>query len=464
MYPPNKKIPFENYRYIQLEMDETFMEHSRIQMMASAENKKSSIIEMFGALSSLMLMMKQNLESPEIEQLKRDGQFDLVVFGAFFNDFQLGLAAHFKCPSVIISGTPAFKYLRDLVGAPSSVSYVRFQMMSDSTSIMTFKDRMKNYLIETAEAVVTNLIEYFYIEPVYNELFPSTTYPTFSEAKKNVSLIFVNSHISQGNAPATMPSIIEVSGIQVKEKPDPLPNDVQKWLDDAEHGAIFFSLGSNIKSSQISSDKLQFILSAFAKLKQRILWKWEDDELPNKPDNVMIGKWLPQDDILAHKNIRVFFSHCGKGSVNEAKYHGVPILGMAMFGDQPANLVAIREEGWAVALDYGTLTEDSLTAGLNEILNNSAYRNVVKTAADLYRDRPEHPLEKAVYWVEYVLRHKGAKHLQSHAVHMNWFQLNSYDVKIVIFGTIYLSWKCLRVLFDFVVKIIFSFRRKFKKD
>lgn len=44
--------------------------------------------------------------------------------------------------------------------------------------------------------------------------------------------------------------------------------------------------------------KVDMFLNAFRKLKQRILWKWEDEHLPNKPENVMIKNWLPQNAIL----------------------------------------------------------------------------------------------------------------------------------------------------------------------
>lgn len=54
-------------------------------------------------------------------------------------------------------------------------------------------------------------------------------------------------------------------------------------------------------------EKLDMFLNTFKKLKQRILWKWEDDNLPGKPNNVMTAKWLPQTDILGsyktNKNI-----------------------------------------------------------------------------------------------------------------------------------------------------------------
>jgi len=36
----------------------------------------------------------------------------------------------------------------------------------------------------------------------------------------------------------------------------------------------------------------------FAKLPIRVLWKYEE-EMPDKPDNVYISKWMPQRDILS---------------------------------------------------------------------------------------------------------------------------------------------------------------------
>lgn len=98
--------------------------------------------------------------------------------------------------------------------------------------------------------------------------------------------------------------------------------------------------------------------------------KWESDNLEGKPDNVLIGKWLPQDDILAHKNVKLFISHGGLGSAVESKYHGVPIVGIPLFGDQESNVELIMKEGWAVKVDLATLSEESLYNGISEVLNN----------------------------------------------------------------------------------------------
>jgi len=61
---------------------------------------------------------------------------------------------------------------------------------------------------------------------------------------------------------------------------------------------IYFSMGSNLRSSNFKNATTKAFLEAFSKLKQRALWKWETDSLPGQPSNVMLGKWLPQSDIL----------------------------------------------------------------------------------------------------------------------------------------------------------------------
>jgi len=48
------------------------------------------------------------------------------------------------------------------------------------------------------------------------------------------------------------------------------------------------------------------------------------------------------------------------------------------------------------------------------------------------------PLDKAVYWIEYVIRHNGAHHLKTAGNQLNWIQFLSIDVMLVILITIYL--------------------------
>jgi glucuronosyltransferase len=76
--------------------------------------------------------------------------------------------------------------------------------------------------------------------------------------------------------------------------------DLQKFLDEAKDGAIYFSLGTNVFSDHMPEEKRRAFIEAFSTLPHKILWKWESDILPGQPPNVKIGKWLPQQDILGN--------------------------------------------------------------------------------------------------------------------------------------------------------------------
>lgn len=53
-----------------------------------------------------------------------------------------------------------------------------------------------------------------------------------------------------------------------------------------------------IRADTLPIVKREALLNALSKFPQRVVWKWENDTLPNQPSNVFIKKWLPQRDIL----------------------------------------------------------------------------------------------------------------------------------------------------------------------
>lgn len=222
---------------------------------------------------------------------------------------------------------------------------------------------------------------------------------------------------------------------------------IESFIRDAEHGFLLFSMGSNLKTSEMKRDKIEIFLNVLGKLKQRVIMKYESDDLPaGKAENILMVKWLPQNDLLAQQNVRLFISHCGLGAVGEAKFHGVPILAMPIYGDQFSNARAIVADGWARQLDFDNVTEASFAEAIEEMLTNGTYTENVQRISRLYRDRPQSPLETAIYWIEYVLRHRGARHMQSATVHLNFIQRNSIDVIAVFAVGMYAAWKLIRAI------------------
>lgn len=215
--------PLKNYRYIQAEaLQEAELDSLKDTMMSNAEENKGNFLGVLPVLINSMTSTTSNLlNSPQLAALKQE-QFDLIIFGWFLNDFQIGLASHFNVPSVIISTIPNAKLMRDYVGNPAEISSVP-ALHLNLKGPMTFMQRVKNVLIHSVEFAMVHALQYFVMNPLYVEHFPPDKYPSYDEAKRNVSLVFINSHFSQGTPTALVPGLIEYSGMHIKRKPDPLP-------------------------------------------------------------------------------------------------------------------------------------------------------------------------------------------------------------------------------------------------
>jgi glucuronosyltransferase len=60
------------------------------------------------------------------------------------------------------------------------------------------------------------------------------------------------------------------------------------------------------------------------------------------------------------------------------------------------------------------------------------YRENAQRLSRIYRDQPLTPLEQAVFWTEYVIRHKGAPHMRSAVLDLTWYQYFLLDVIAVL--------------------------------
>ena len=56
----------------------------------------------------------------------------------------------------------------------------------------------------------------------------------------------------------------------------------------AKDGFIFFSLGSIVQGNTMPEKIRKIFLNVFAKLKQRVVWKWETGQMKDLPSNVMV--------------------------------------------------------------------------------------------------------------------------------------------------------------------------------
>lgn len=389
-------------------------------------------------------MTTKNVLSHEAFQklLKSNQKFDVVIVEQFWSDAIKAVAHHFKAPYITVSSMGATSWVNHLVANPSPYSYISNIFLCYSSK-MSVWERLKNTLFNIAEIINREFIFYPEQEKLMKKYFPDP--PNFYDVIYNTSLVLLNSHISTNHPVPLVPAMIDIGGYHVFP-PKPLPKDLQDFLDSSKDGVIYFSMGSNLKSKYMPEKQRKALLSVFSKLKQKVLWKFEDDNLPGKPSNVKIRTWLPQQSILAHPNVKLFITHGGLLSTTETIYHGVPVLAIPIFGDQSMNAAQIELSGFGKALKFSELNEENLKNSLDELLNNPKYKENAQMRSKVFHDRESKPRDRLVYWVEYVIRHKGAHHLRVAGIDLKWYQYLLLDIFAIILGTIIIFMKLFKVI------------------
>lgn len=135
-----------------------------ISLPGKPSETRDSIGNMFSVLPRILnqslLASHTTINHPDFRQLMKDDGFDLLVSGFFFNNFQLGLAAHFNCPSVVLSSIPNVATLNELVGQPNNINLIPSPMSGIKTGQMSFWERVVNFVTALIELGFTFYVNY----------------------------------------------------------------------------------------------------------------------------------------------------------------------------------------------------------------------------------------------------------------------------------------------------------------
>ncbi|CAL8088550.1 unnamed protein product [Orchesella dallaii] len=404
----------------------------------------------------------QVYENTEFRNLVNE-KFDLVVLNIIYNDCFAGLVHKIGSPVILVSSLPPPSQFTQMLGNHMPSSFVPIVVMSDGSDKMNFIQRTKNFLYNMYMIIVVDIWTRPPMEQIYRE-YLGQELPSVKEIlRKQVSLILMNSHFAVTAPRPLLPSVIEIGGIHCQPA-KPLPKDLEEFASGAKDGFIVFSMGSIIKASNMPESVRLAFVRTFAKLKQRVIWKWDKAEgMLDLPANVKLVKWLPQQDILGHPNIRLFITHGGLLSTEEAVYHGVPVLGMPVFVDQDANMHQAEMLGFGIKGEILDLTQDKLEPLIRRILEDPRYMSKAKELSRIFRDQPETSLERAIYYSEYVMRHKGAYHLRSGAMELNVFQYHSIDVVLLLLTVSLTTLFVLMYVVKSILKFLFSSTQSSKR-
>ena len=401
--------------------------------------KSNILYQAYNELKLYYKLTNQQLGQSEMKKLIKEGKkndYDLVILECYFFCPMMALAEIFDCPIIVLTAVEACSPLTDILGAETNPA-----IHPDKTFIpalhgrLTFFERIHAFFVHHGFHLVhkhiIGTINYF----LMRKYLPDYT-SMQGKIEDRVALIFQNSLTT---VKPILPNIIELNSMHVYP-PEPIDNsEMKNFLDASQNGVIFMCLGSFARSKDLDSRVIDTLAKTFASLPFEVLWKFEEN-LRNKSDNVMISPWLPQADILAHPNLKLFITHGGLMSTQEAIDREVPMIILPITYDQPSNANELVDKGVACKMNLYTLTKETLSEAIDEMMK-PRYRSKIRELRRLLQDQPMTSREKAAWYTEFVIRNKGAKHLTYPVRKVPFYQRHHYDIIFLMVISVYLTFK-----------------------
>lgn len=404
-------------------------------------------------ISSISNILDLELSHPEIKNILQHPEkqtFDLVIVeNHFISMFEF--ARHLKVPLLVICSSDPNALEHESVG--NYVHAVAAPLRISATyGPMNFLERLKAKSFEFVFFSMGYFMDAIYADVLTKHFGPNVR--SMYEMAGDIDMLFINVNPAFGYIRPITPKTITLGFMHITD-PEPLPKDLQTYLDGSKNGVIYCSFGTNIHSENFDVERLQIFLEAFGRLKKYdVLYKFGSDTVENKPDNVKLAKWVPQTDLLAHKNVKLFITQGGQHSIEEAIYREVPLLAVPFFGDQFSNAKRIEGRELGKWLDVEKITSDELVETIDEIITNPKYKENVVKLGKIVKDEQISPTKKAVWWTEYLIRNDGAKHLAYHGVKVPTYQIYYLDVIAAYLAILTLLYYLIKIIVRLCARLI----------
>ncbi|XP_072037321.1 UDP-glucuronosyltransferase 2B7-like [Amphiura filiformis] len=369
------------------------------------------------------------LEQDDVIKRIRDSEFDLVL-ASLGHVCPVLIAKHIDVPFVGLMQSFLPVAFAHVYHQPVDSAYMP-PAFTGWTDRMSFHQRLMSSLIS-----ILNWPS-FWNEPL--------TFPNFSQLKDqfNISrdkslmrtmgdaeLWFVMSHPALDYPRPVMPDTISIGGLTTKPS-NPLEKKFEDFMQSSgDDGVLLFTMGTTTQGA--NKEFANIFAKAFAQVPHKVIWKLSGDPPEDTPSNVMVTKWLPQNDLLGHPKTKIHVSHCGLNGVYEALYHAVPIVCIPMFGDHHDAAARVKSKGIGVEVALEGLTSAAVVDAVKTVMEDNRYRDNIQRLSAIYRDETLSPAHRCAYWMEYVVRHGSVKHLRSAAHHLNFAQYHLLDVLAVL--------------------------------
>jgi len=253
------------------------------------------------------------------------------------------------------------------------------------------------------------------------------------------SLWFYLEDISVGFAFPQMPNTLAVGDIMAGQPGKALPPELENFMSAASSdGVILVSFGSYLDF--LPPDVARRFCDAFSDGRNglRVVWKIRDKELCSfgaREGRLKLMSWVPQNDLLADPRVQLFISHGGLSSIVESVYHTKPLIIFPVAFDQPTNAAAAESKGFAIRMNIGDFSPQTLLTNIDKLLADPSYKRNARLASAILRDRLDTAAQRVSAMIDHVIKY-GDRHLRTGAYQLSTIQFFMFDIFAVLLAAV----------------------------
>lgn len=191
--------------------------------------------------------------------------------------------------------------------------------------------------------------------------------------------------------PFPVPEKVRLVGTMVPPLPQAPDDDgLQAWLSE-QKSVVYMGFGTITRLSRAEVAALVEVARRLDGAGHQVLWKLpraQQDLLPGElPENLRIESWVPsQLDVLAHPNVRAFFTHAGGNGYHEGLYFGKPLVVRPLWVDCDDQAVRGEDFGVSLTLDRPeTVAVDDVLDKVTRVLDEPSFTARAEHVAGLLR-------------------------------------------------------------------------------
>ena len=385
-----------------------------------------------------------------IEELRK-GNFSILILHNFMYADCMNLIAYKLSIPYIVYGN-FYEPINN--GIPHNPATVPDFPFTDYSSDMTFFRRVQNVILYYVKAVI---LGHLYSSDVSTKYVPEKPYISIRELRSQVQLNLLEFDVLMDYPRPALPHIKYVGGLNTGPA-KPLTPRLKSYMDSANHGVVVVSFGSLVKDMPETLSNILFsTMKQIPKLK--FIMRYGDKELEDQ--NILKLPWIPQNDLLGHENTKAIITHCGNSGQFEALYHGVPMIGLPIGGDQLYNMRRMVVRGYGLGKQVSTIKEEELYHMISEVVNNSTYKDNILRASEIFKSRSQSPSQRAAYWVDHVIKY-GGDYMLSKGSSLPGYVYFSLDVYVFLITCVFIIFLCLRFLYSCVCRCVCRKKEKLK--